>query len=145
MARQSGEPLALGAGDVDEEVVRGDDVRDVESLVGEPGQRPLGEGDELDRHVDADHRHGGVDPVLDRVEVRADVLALTDPVDHRREADCEVRRHRLALGRRPVVSRAGDGAGVPLAVDPFAAVVRHRRPPQHSNEPVRTVHVHSLP
>ena len=96
-ARELGEPVALGARDVDEELARGRDVRDVEDLVGEAGQRALGQRDQLDGHVDADDRDRGVDRVLDDVEVALDVTALRDAVDDRREADCHVRRDRGAF------------------------------------------------
>ena len=63
---------------------------DVERLVGEAREGALGERDHPHRHVDADHGHGRVDPVLDDGEVSLDVLALADAVDDRREPDGEV-------------------------------------------------------
>ena len=95
--RELGQPLALLARDVDEELARRGDVRDVEDLVREPGQRALGERDQLHRHVDADDRDRGVDGVLDDVQIALDVTALGDAVDDGREADGHVRRDRGAF------------------------------------------------
>ncbi len=100
--REAREPLALFSGHVDEQVVRRDDVRNVERLVGEAGERALGQRDELDGHVDVDDRHRRVDSVLDGVEVPADVLALADAVHDGGEPDGEVRRHGFALARPAV-------------------------------------------
>jgi hypothetical protein len=72
---ERGEALGLRAGDVDEQVARRGHVRNVEDLVGEARQRTLGERDQLDGHVDADDRDGGVDAVLDGAEVALDVGA----------------------------------------------------------------------
>ena len=104
MLGEHAEALRLLAGDVDEEIVCGDDVRDVECFVGETGERPLGERDQADRHVDPDHRHGRVHTVLDRVQVPADVFSLTDPVDHRRHPDREIGSDRSPLARTPVLA-----------------------------------------
>ena len=100
-ARELGQPLALGARDVDEELARRRDVRDVEDLVREARERALRERDQLHRHVDADDRDRGVDGVLDDVEVALDVPALGDAVDDRREADRHVRRDRGAFAHGP--------------------------------------------
>ena len=95
VARQLRQPLGLRAGDVDEQLTRRNHVRDVEDLVGEPRQRALGEGDQLDRQVDADDRDGSVDRVLDDVQVPLDVRTLPDAVHDRGEAHRHVRSDRL--------------------------------------------------
>ena len=111
--RQAGQPLGLRTGDVDEQLARGERVRQIEGLVGEAGEGALGEGDQLHRHVDVDHRHGGVNVVLDDVEVDLDVLSLGHAVDDRREADGHVRRDRLAGGPSgpPALLGAGHARG----------------------------------
>jgi hypothetical protein len=53
------------------------DMRDIEDLVGEPGQGSLGECDQPHGHVDADDRHSRVDPVLDDPQVAEAALVYS--------------------------------------------------------------------
>ncbi len=92
LLRQGRELLGLLARDVDEQLARGRHVRDVEVSSVKPVSAPSASAIDLDRHVDADDADRGVDAVLDRGQVAADVLPLADAVDHGREADRQVRR-----------------------------------------------------
>ena len=91
VARQLSQTFRLRSRDVDEQLVCRGHVRNVEDLVRETGQRSLGEGDQLHRHVDADDRDGGVDGVLDDSQVPVDVASGADTVHDRRQADRQVR------------------------------------------------------
>jgi len=83
MARQSGQPVGLRPWNVDEELACRGYVGDVEDLVGEPSQRALSQRDQPHRHVDADDRYGGMNAVLDYLQVAVDVLAAAYAVDDR--------------------------------------------------------------
>ena len=61
-------------------------------------ERPFGQGDELHRHVDVDHRHRRVNVVLDDVEIDLDVLAFRDPIDVGGQTNGHIRRYRLSVG-----------------------------------------------
>src|SRR5262249_3459088 len=95
----------------------------------EPGQGSLGERDQPHRHVDADDRHGRVDPVLDDLQVAFDVAAAADAGHHGREPDCHIRRHGLL---RTIAHRVPLGmlstAAAPLPPNNQSATVPPRAP-----------------
>ena len=92
--------LGLRTGDFDVEVPGRRHVRDVEHLVGEAGQRTLGQAHQLHGQVDVHRGDAGVDAVDDRIQVAGDVVPLAGPVDDGREPDRVVRRDGLRLLRR---------------------------------------------
>jgi hypothetical protein len=90
---ERGEPVGFRAGDVDEQIARRGDVRDIEDLVGEPGQGSLGECNQSHGHVDAHDRHRRVDPVLHDLQVALDVPAAADAVHDGGQPHRHIRRH----------------------------------------------------
>jgi hypothetical protein len=92
MPGQLAECLGLFAGQVDEDVARRGDMRHVEDLVGETGQRAFGQRHNADRRVDGADRDGGMDGFLDRLKIVPDVLALCDAGDDGRKSDRHVGR-----------------------------------------------------
>ena len=66
----------------------------IEGFIGKPGQRSLGQGDDLDRHVDADHEHGPVNHIFNMIDIAHDVRSFADASTGRGKTDRQIRWNR---------------------------------------------------